>query len=222
MSTEPHRAYSGISATMSVMGLCAILITFAVAKEFGLVGGEVAKRAVGMAIGAVLIVSGNVLPKFTLPLSMRTQNPERAMATERFAGWTFVLTGLVFVAAWLFVPLEHVKLVSSLVGLGAFGVVFASWVRFVRGEHSKDRLQLPAAESLAAQSEDALAGRGSLIMVLHAVLWVFVILLSDSIWGDGVAQWLAVFFVIANGALIPWFVAKNRLGKSANQNCSIS
>jgi hypothetical protein len=222
VSTEPHLAYSGKSATMSVMGLCAILMAFALAKEFGLVGGELAKRAVGMAIGAVLIVTGNVLPKFALPLSMRTQNPERAMATERFAGRTFCLTEFVFVAAWLFVPLEHVKLVSSLVGLGAFCVVIAAWVRSVRSEHSEDRREPLAPESVAGPSGYALAGRGAIFTLLHAVLWVSIIFLADSIWGDVVAQWTAVVFVIANGALISWIVAKARLGQSGGQNCSTS
>ena len=195
---------------MSVLGLCAILIAFALAKEFGLVGSELANRAVGMSIGAVLIVTGNALPKFVLPLSIRTQNPERAMATERFAGWTFFLTGFVFVAAWLFVPLEHVKLVSSLVGLGAFGVVFAAGVRSVRSEHSKDRRVPLDTESFAGSSQHVLAGRGAILMLLHGVLWVSAIFLADSIWGDGVAQWMAVVFVIANGALIPWIVPRLR------------
>ena len=136
MSRQTHSVFSGESAVINVMVLSAIVLTFAMAKELGLIDGSLAKSAVGMTIGAVLIVTGNVLPKIAQPISLRQRKFIGVMAADRFAGWTFVLTGIVYVAAWLFAPLDHVMLISSLVGLSAFLLVIATWAWLAWSEHS--------------------------------------------------------------------------------------
>lgn len=40
-----------------------------------------------------------------------------------------------------------------------------------------------------------------ILMLMHAVFWVAVIFLADSIWGDVVSRWLVVPAMILNGVL---------------------
>ena len=216
MNSESQPTYCGRSTLMIAMGLCAVLIAIAVGREFGLIGGEFGKRAVGMMIGAVLIVTGNVLPKFVLPLRIRAQHPAQAMATERFAGWTFFLTGFVFVLVWLFAPIEYVKVVSSAFGLGAFLIVLTVWARALHrmkvdvGSDHEHPYLTPGPETSDALFTPAQAGRNGVFTLLHAVFWVFLIFIADSIWGDRVAQWLAVVFVVVSGVLVAGLTSQRR------------
>ncbi|WP_306253038.1 hypothetical protein [Parvularcula sp. IMCC14364] len=61
--------------------------------------------------------------------------------------------------------------------------------------------------------EKSLSPRIAMYLILHALFWVFAMILVDSIWGDAVAQWMAVVFSIANG-LVATFVILRILKKT--------
>jgi hypothetical protein len=154
--------------------------------------------SLGGAVVGIVLVLGNALPKLVRPFWMHGNDPARVMAADRFAGWIFVLAGIVFVALWAFAPTEHVMRISALVGLAAFGLVAASQFRPSLGRER--------ARGHAATEGDAattgVAKRWVLIYFFHAVLWVFAMFLAESIWGDRAAQWMSIAFVLANGALM--------------------
>jgi hypothetical protein len=53
--------------------------------------------------GVFLMMSGNAIPKRLA--SLAGPDPSRVQSFRRFAGWTWVLTGLALVIAWLTLPL---------------------------------------------------------------------------------------------------------------------
>lgn len=89
------------------LGMGAVILVLALALKWaqhqGLVDAQSATRWTMVAIGLMLAVNANFIPKqaSARPLS------ERALAIRRVAGWSSVLGGLGFAAAWAFVPLTH-------------------------------------------------------------------------------------------------------------------
>ena len=67
---------------------------------------DISKRAMMAIIGAFLMFTGNALPKTLTPLSVLRCDAARAQAFQRFAGWTWVLTGLALAVVWLALPLH--------------------------------------------------------------------------------------------------------------------
>ena len=73
---------------------------------------EASRQVVMLLLAAYLVAAGNVLPKWGRPLSAQACDPARDQAVRRFAGWTFVLSGLAFAAAWLLLPSAFAEPVS--------------------------------------------------------------------------------------------------------------
>lgn len=65
---------------------------------------DFAQRAVMAISGAFLAFSGNAMPKILTPLVGMDCDPARAQAVRRFAGWTWVLTGVALCMMWLVLP----------------------------------------------------------------------------------------------------------------------
>ena len=137
MSTKTPSAYSGKSTALIIGGLVVAVLAFAAAKEFGIVEGAVAKRAVAMIFGVILIVTGNLLPKLVLPLSAQRRDPVRAKAAERIAGWILVLAGILYITVWFLTPPADAMLISSAIGLGAFVLASAAWARGALSRNQK-------------------------------------------------------------------------------------
>lgn len=181
-----------ISLALSLGTAFAIMLAFGVTKKLGVLDPEIAKRGAAAALGLVLIVTGNFLPKLRL-FVFREDQASVARATERFAGWTFVITGMIFVGSWLLLPLRVAMTVSPLVGVCAFMVVALRWFRL--GRRLEVRVEPEAA---TGRSEIAQPWVGGLVVlqILFGILWAFLVLLADAVWGDRVAQWLAVAYAI--------------------------
>jgi hypothetical protein len=73
---------------------------------------DASRRATMVILGAFLAYTGNALPKTLTPLSELRCDGARVQAFQRFSGWTWVLTGLVFALAWLLLPGAVAKPVS--------------------------------------------------------------------------------------------------------------
>ncbi len=86
-----------------------------VAKSVGGLGETTAQRAVGVAMGVFLVVVGNAMPKILTPLTRQRCDPASVQSLQRFAGWAFVLAGLVYAAAWVVLEPLQAALWSGLV-----------------------------------------------------------------------------------------------------------
>tara|TARA_R110000868_G_scaffold45045_2_gene149837 strand:- start:6163 stop:6789 length:627 start_codon:yes stop_codon:yes gene_type:complete len=208
MSDTPSKSrfgFTGIAATLLVLTVLAA----AAGKEFGFLDPALARTAVSFAFGGLLIVAGNSLPKLVLPATSRRRDPGRAAATERRAGWCFVLTGVGVIIAGLLAPQGQGLLYASLVGLAGFALVALNAAALILS---------PAIEP--AQGEDdelpkaTKSQRRTLFLILHALAWVYLIFLVDSLWGDAASKWTAVAFIFANGAAVTWVWPSIRKSRS--------
>jgi hypothetical protein len=96
------------------------------AHGLGLLGDpEVARRFSMASFGAFLVVMGNRLPKTLQPLSSISCDVAAVQAFQRFAGWTWVLTGLGYTFVWLALPLTIAKPISLAVLLTGMLMIVA-------------------------------------------------------------------------------------------------
>lgn len=178
-------------------GLMAFLVlavlAIALAGEFGLIDQVLAKRGVGASLALLLLMLGNQWPKLVLPLAARQENPAVILAAERFAATVLVGAGLAALAVWVWAPAAWMMPIAGAIVLAGFGLAAANWTRVLL---TGGVLARPAAEGLGRS-----APRLTVLMLLHALFWVAVIFLADSIWGDAVSRWLVLPFLILNGAL---------------------
>jgi hypothetical protein len=196
MSRETDLQKTGKTTALLVGGLVIAVLVFALAKEFSVIDGAIAKRVVGMLFGAILIVAGNFLPKIVQPLNAQPRDMAKTKAVERFAGQTFVVAGIVYIAVWVLARPEHAMLISSAIGLIAFALVGAICVRIAFSTPPGNQ---PAIGN--ATGEHAAASRMTFLFIFHALAWVFAMFFVDSLWGDKAAPWMVIGFVMANGLL---------------------
>jgi hypothetical protein len=99
-----------------VFGALILIIPLAVtlAHAYGLVDDPDSGRRTAMIItGAYLVVIGNAMPRQLPPVSSLQCSGARLQAFQRLAGWTWVLCGLGFATAWLTLPIDAAKPVST-------------------------------------------------------------------------------------------------------------
>lgn len=85
---------------------------------------ELSRRATMVVMGAFLISTGNRLPKTLRPLTALRCDPAGEQAFQRFAGWTWVSTGLLFSLVWIVLPVDLAKPVSTvLLAIGILAIV---------------------------------------------------------------------------------------------------
>lgn len=102
-------------------------------QKMGFIDAPLEKRAMGLILGAVIVVTGNFLPK-TRPLTAPGVNPPGpAAAAERFAGWTFFLVGIAYIALFALAPLDRARKISAILGMAAIIYVAASWMWMLPG-----------------------------------------------------------------------------------------
>lgn len=89
--------------------LAGLMLAFALglawANNAGLISEESSRRASQVLAGLVVVYFANLVPKSLEPLLSGCE-PSRAQAMQRFGGWTLVLGGLGYSAAWLAAPLD--------------------------------------------------------------------------------------------------------------------
>ncbi len=88
------------------------------------------RRASLMGMGVFLMFMGNSMPKTLTPLAKMRCNPASVQAFQRFAGWTWVLTGLGFSIAWLVLPLSVAKPVSMALLFTGMFLILARMARW--------------------------------------------------------------------------------------------
>jgi hypothetical protein len=191
------------SLVVVIAGVLAAVVAVGIGRRTGVLEPELAKRLGVVVFGIMLAVLGNYMPKFVVPWSTPA-----TVAARRFAGWVFVLAGSAYVAICLLAPMPHAVIVPSVIGIGAFMLAGANWVRAVR--HGGR----PLDSAGDVVSDDDLSP-GLMIQrggphILLGLFFVFVLFLSDSLWGDVVTRWMAVVYCLAAGAAAPFLVAARR------------
>ncbi len=110
--------------------LVALSLALMIGVTHGWMDDAMSERGMGMALGVVLIVVGNGMPKILKPLSAMRCDPAAEQAMHRFAGWTFVLAGVVYGLAYVVLPLDVAGPVSIVVAGAATVLVMVrlGWV----------------------------------------------------------------------------------------------
>jgi hypothetical protein len=128
--TEPG-AVDSIRSGIVFTGLILVtVLSTRLATALGVMENADALRRATMAmVGAFFVITGNRMPKTLTPLAALKCNPARVQAFQRFAGWTWVLTGLAFAIVWLLLPLDVAKTVSVILLVSGILVITAQLVR---------------------------------------------------------------------------------------------
>jgi hypothetical protein len=178
------------------LGLSAVAMAVAAAGRAGMITSTAEKRALGLIVGIMAVAVGNFLPKVR-PLQRASANAAQAMAVERFAGWTLVLVGIVYVALFVFLPLDLARPVSALVGIGGIliGTVGCIWLA-----PSVVQRRQPA-ETSAAIGEHSTAKRGLMRALLFAFLSVFLTACAAALFSRE-SWWMTTGFLFSYATMV--------------------
>ena len=82
-----------------------------------------ARRLTMVIVGLFFADMGNRIPKTLTPLSQLSCDAAKVQAFQRYFGWVWVMTGLMYSAVWLVLPLDIAQQVAMLVlAIGIFAV----------------------------------------------------------------------------------------------------
>ena len=129
-----RRAEDGIRT--AIVFACPIVATALGAKlaaSRGLIESpDVSWRATMAIIAAFIVFTGNAIPKTLSPMPASERYAARVQSLQRFAGWTWVLTGLVLAIASLVLPVHLAETLSFVLLPGAILIVAAQLFRLRR------------------------------------------------------------------------------------------
>ena len=130
----PPRSARGIRSGIVFAGLMmACSLGANLAGSLGEVDGKTLSwRALMAILGAFLVFTGNTIPKTLSPMPASPEDAARVQSLQRFAGWTWVLAGLVLSIAWLVLPVRVADPVTSFVVPLAMLLSFTMLVRLRR------------------------------------------------------------------------------------------
>ena len=111
--TGGARTAHASKALAAATALLAASLVMALVEGLGILNGETADRVVGVGIGILLTLIGNTVPKALTPLVKLRCDPADVQAFRRFAGWTFVLTGIAYASTWLVLTADRAAVVSA-------------------------------------------------------------------------------------------------------------
>jgi len=114
------------SALFGFLGAGLVAAVAAMTSRVGVIETDVANRIIGLALGLMIVLIGNSLPKLR-PFN-RTRGNTRPATVERFSGWLLVLAGIAWVVLFALAPLDQAKRIAALIGSGALTIVAVSWI----------------------------------------------------------------------------------------------
>jgi Sec-independent protein secretion pathway component TatC len=129
-----RRAADAIRQAIVFAGLMmAIPLSMSLATRLGAVhDADLSRRMTMVLMGAFVAFTGNAMPKTLTPLSALQCDGAKVQAFQRFAGWTWVLSGVAFAIAWLVLPLDLAKPVSVVLLTSGMLVVALQLIRLRR------------------------------------------------------------------------------------------
>jgi hypothetical protein len=112
--------------------LMAMPLAFQLATELGALGDgqSLDERAFGVVLGLILAAYGNFMPKQLSPMGDETSHASaRKQSTLRFAGWVFVIVGLVHALVWIALPIKWANTAAMIdVAFGLAMVLIAALI----------------------------------------------------------------------------------------------
>jgi hypothetical protein len=180
-------------AMSAFAGLAGVAALVAIAHRTGLMADGSTKRALGIVVGLLAIVTGNFLPKFRL-LSVPGNDPARASSAEWFAGWTLVMAGIGYVAFFVLLPLEYARVAAAILGSASIITIGFNWAGLLR------RALAPGEGQLGRQ-------RKTMIYLMFAFVFIFteacVVFFSTAPWVRELASWMSIGFSMIFAVLYP-------------------
>ena len=79
---------------------------------------DLARRMMGVLMGMLVLIYANTVPKALSPLIQMRCDPTEEQEIRRFTGWTLVLGGAGYAAAWVIAPMQYANTVATIL-LGA-------------------------------------------------------------------------------------------------------
>jgi hypothetical protein len=121
-SNKPEQhTRNGIIVAAILLGASGILRALAPS----VISEEVAHRILGALLGAVVLAYANAVPKLISRRLPTRRDPALEQAQRRFVGWSLVIGGLGYSAAWVFAPIGSANLIA--------GTILASTVALAIG-----------------------------------------------------------------------------------------
>ena len=126
------------NALLLATSIIALSAALAFAVKSGWIDVETSERVSGVAMGLVMVVVANLVPKTLEPLSAGC-SPAKVQAMQRFSGWTLVLGGLGYSLAWLVAPLAYAAVSAmAILGTGVL-LVAARWAWTLKSRSDSGR-----------------------------------------------------------------------------------
>jgi len=125
------RRSSGLRVGLVFAGLMvAIPLAAKLANRFGWAEtGDFAERSLLALIGAFIMTTGNTIPKRLVPRACLDAGAAEVQGFLRLAGWTWVLAGLAFALACLFLPRDAATTATFVIMPAAILLVLIAWLR---------------------------------------------------------------------------------------------
>ena len=125
------RSFGSVTGAVAFGALMLVIpLAVTLANAYGVVNDpDSGRRTTMIIIGAYLAATGNALPRMLPPVSLMQGNAPRVQAFHRLAGWTWVLGGLGFAAAWLALPIDAALPVSMALVVAAIIVTIVQLLR---------------------------------------------------------------------------------------------
>jgi hypothetical protein len=190
MSTPRTLQGPARTAALSFLGLMTAAAAIALANGAGLLDVALARRALGLVVGATALVTGNLLPKLR-PLG-RLGTPADAQRAERLAGWLLVLTGLGQLGLFALAPLGLARPLAAILGAGALLAIAGNWTWLALTSW----LGMHGPTARAAPPSEARKVAGWLLLAVAQVLATACVagMSSGGEWRARLTSWMAAGF----------------------------
>ena len=136
------RSFASVTGAVAFGALMLVIpLAVTLAQAYGVLQDpDSGRRATMIVIGAYLAAAGNALPRMLPPVSSMQDNAAQVQAFHRSAGWTWVVGGLGFAAAWLVLPIDAALPVSVALVAAALIVTIVQLLRLRRPRQDAARL----------------------------------------------------------------------------------
>ncbi|PHR62399.1 MAG: hypothetical protein COA47_04100 [Robiginitomaculum sp.] len=120
--------WSAISMAGMILALALLL---EIAINFQILSETTSTRISGVAMGLLLALIGNMMPKALSPVGQNKSNPSAEQKYKRFAGWVFALAGLAYAGIRWFAPIEMANDLATYPVILALALIFGRmiWIR---------------------------------------------------------------------------------------------
>lgn len=127
---------SRVPALTRALIVAGLFLTITAAIKLGspeYIDAGLARRLVGVMMGAIVMLYANSVPKTLTPLAAMRCSPATEQSIRRFTGISLVLGGLGFALAWMVAPLEAANAVAgSLLAIALLAVALRYAALFAR------------------------------------------------------------------------------------------